>query len=29
VVGLGADAVACISKYGVAETMNRFNGMKQ
>jgi PTH1 family peptidyl-tRNA hydrolase len=26
VVGLAADAVACILKYGTAETMNRFNG---
>jgi PTH1 family peptidyl-tRNA hydrolase len=25
-VGLGADAVTCIAKYGVVETMNRFNG---
>jgi len=26
VVGLGADAVTCILKYGPVETMNRFNG---
>lgn len=26
VVGLAADAVACIVKHGAAETMNRFNG---
>jgi PTH1 family peptidyl-tRNA hydrolase len=26
VVGLGADAVTCIVKYGAVETMNRFNG---
>ncbi len=26
VVGLGADAVTCLVKYGVVETMNRFNG---
>jgi PTH1 family peptidyl-tRNA hydrolase len=26
VVGLGADAVTCIVKYGALETMNRFNG---
>ena len=24
-VGLGADAVTCLAKYGVVETMNRFN----
>jgi hypothetical protein len=26
VIGLGADAVTCILKYGAVETMNRFNG---
>jgi len=26
VVGLGADAVTCLVKYGPVETMNRFNG---
>jgi PTH1 family peptidyl-tRNA hydrolase len=29
VVGLAADAVACLLKYGTVETMNRFNGPRE